>query len=46
MDGKTGAEHLIAQAINDPTLLQALVGAPKPSEPTGTTGSESTGNEG
>jgi type VI secretion system protein ImpB len=34
MDGKTGAEQLIAQAINDPSLLQALVSAPKPSEST------------
>jgi type VI secretion system protein ImpB len=30
MDGKTGAEDLIARALNDPTLLQALVSAPKP----------------
>jgi len=30
MDGKTGAEELIARALNDPTLLQALVSAPKP----------------
>jgi type VI secretion system protein ImpB len=30
MDGKTGAEELIAQAINDPALLQSLVSAPKP----------------
>lgn len=29
MDGKTGAEELIAQAINDPALLQALASAPK-----------------
>jgi type VI secretion system protein ImpB len=34
MDGKTGAEQLIAQAINDSSLLQALVSAPKPSEST------------
>lgn len=33
MDGKTGAEELIARAVNDPTLLQALASAPKPSEP-------------
>lgn len=30
MDGKTGAEELIANAINDPALLQSLVSAPKP----------------
>ena len=29
MDGKTGAEELIANAINDPTLLKSLVAAPK-----------------
>ena len=34
MDGKTGAEQLIAQAINDPTLLQTLAATPKPSEST------------
>jgi type VI secretion system protein ImpB len=30
MDGKTGAEELIAQAISDPALLQSLVSAPNP----------------
>lgn len=30
MDGKSGAEELIAKAINDPALLQSLVSAPKP----------------
>jgi len=29
MDGKSGAEDLIAKIINDPTLLQALASAPK-----------------
>ncbi len=29
MDGKTGAEKLIARALNDPALLQALASAPK-----------------
>jgi len=33
MDGKTGAEELIAQAINDPTLMQALVSAPQAGAP-------------
>ena len=32
MDGKTGAEELIAKALNDPTLMQALSAAPKPEE--------------
>lgn len=30
MDGKTGAEELIAKALKDSTLLQALASAPKP----------------
>jgi type VI secretion system protein ImpB len=30
MDGKTGAEELIADAIKDPALLQSLVAAPNP----------------
>jgi len=30
MDGKTGAEELIAKAINDPALLKSLVAAAKP----------------
>jgi type VI secretion system protein ImpB len=32
MDGKTGAEELIANAISDPALLQSLVAAPKPDD--------------
>lgn len=32
MDGKTGAEELIAKAISDPALLQSLVSAPKPQD--------------
>ena len=32
MDGKTGAEELIANAIKDPSLLQSLVAAPKPDD--------------
>jgi len=32
MDGKTGAEELIAKALNDPTLLQSLASAPKPAD--------------
>jgi len=30
MDGKSGAEELIAKALNDPTLLKSLAAAPKP----------------
>lgn len=33
MDGKTGAEELIAKVLNDPSLLQALASAPKPQSP-------------
>jgi type VI secretion system protein ImpB len=35
MDGRTGAEDLIAQALKDPSLLQALAAAPKPSDSDG-----------
>ncbi|HRD48074.1 MAG: type VI secretion system contractile sheath small subunit [Candidatus Competibacter sp.] len=30
MDGKTGAEELLAKVLADPSLLQALAAAPKP----------------
>ena len=30
MDGKTGAEELIAQVLKDPALLKSLAAAPKP----------------
>jgi type VI secretion system protein ImpB len=30
MDGKTGAEELVAKVLADPALLQALAAAPKP----------------
>ncbi|MBB4128572.1 type VI secretion system contractile sheath small subunit [Xanthomonas sp. GW] len=33
MDGKAGAENLIAQALRDPALLQSLVSAAKPADP-------------
>lgn len=33
MDGKSGAEELIAKVLNDPALLQSLAAAPKPEEP-------------
>lgn len=32
MDGKTGAEDLIAKLLDDPALLQALAATPKPQE--------------
>lgn len=32
MDGKSGAEDLIAKLLQDPTLLQALAAAPKPAD--------------
>jgi type VI secretion system protein ImpB len=32
MDGKTGAEQLIRQLLQDPGLLQAVASAPKPAE--------------
>ena len=32
MDGRTGAEDLIANALRDPALLQALAAAPKPED--------------
>ncbi|HTN74764.1 MAG TPA: type VI secretion system contractile sheath small subunit [Pirellulaceae bacterium] len=33
MDGKTGAEELIARVLQDPALLQSLAAAPKPETP-------------
>jgi type VI secretion system protein ImpB len=33
MDGKTGAENLIAKVLQDPALLASLAGTPKPEEP-------------
>ena len=32
MDGKTGAEDLIAKLLEDPALMQALAAVPKPQE--------------
>ncbi len=32
MDGKTGAEELIAKLLSEPALMQALTAAPKPTE--------------
>lgn len=44
MDGKTGAEELIAKLINDPALLQSLAASAKPADSAGTEVSE--GGEG
>jgi type VI secretion system protein ImpB len=33
MDGKTGAEDLIARLLAEPALMQALASAPKPQQP-------------
>ncbi len=33
MDGKTGAEDLIAKVLQDPSLLKSLTSAPKPEQP-------------
>ena len=35
MDGKSGAEELIAKVLNDPALLQSLAAAPKPQDESG-----------
>jgi type VI secretion system protein ImpB len=32
MDGKSGAEELIAKVLSDPALLQSLASAPKPGD--------------
>ena len=40
MDGKEGAENLIAKALNDPTLLQSLSSAPKPEDESKESGAE------
>jgi type VI secretion system protein ImpB len=36
MDGKAKAEELVAQLLQDPTLMQALAAAPKPAAPDAT----------
>lgn len=40
MDGKSGAEELIAKALKDPTLLQALASSPKPQGEDGASAAE------
>ena len=44
MDGKGGAEDLIAKALNDPALLQSLASAPKPDAGTGAEESDASDN--
>jgi type VI secretion system protein ImpB len=44
MDGKSGAEELIRKALQDPSLLQALVAAPKPGDVAKPAGEEGKGN--
>jgi len=41
MDGKSGAEELIQKVLQDRSLLQALVSAPKPEAETAPAASES-----
>lgn len=45
MDGKTGAEELIAKLINDPALLQSLAASAKPADTAKTSNAEE-GSEG
>jgi len=40
MDGKSGAEELMAKALKDPTLLKALTSAPKPQDSSADAGKE------
>jgi len=42
MDGKSGAEELIAKALNDSALLQSLAAAPKPADTSGAASKEGT----
>jgi type VI secretion system protein ImpB len=35
MDGKTGAEELIARVLKDPALMQSLASNPKPADDAG-----------
>ncbi len=45
MDGKSGAEELIAKVLQDPALLQALASAPKPKGEVAGAADESTKTE-
>jgi type VI secretion system protein ImpB len=40
MDGKTGAEELLARLLADPALMQSLAAAPKPADPAPTDAAE------
>jgi type VI secretion system protein ImpB len=44
MDGKSGAENLIANLLQDPALLQTLTSAPKPAAPQAVAGESSVGS--
>jgi type VI secretion system protein ImpB len=44
MDGKTGAEELIAKVLRDPALLKSLAAAPKPQDPA-SSGAASSGSD-
>jgi type VI secretion system protein ImpB len=44
MDGKSGAEQLIAKALQDKTLLSALTSAPKPEDKPANSGTEEQSN--
>jgi type VI secretion system protein ImpB len=44
MDGKSGAEDLIAKVLQDPSLLQALAAAPKPGDAPGADQTPAEGN--
>ncbi len=46
MDGKGGAEELIANALNDPALLQSLAAAPKPDAEAGAADDNNEAGEG
>jgi type VI secretion system protein ImpB len=46
MDGKSGAEELIAKMLKDPTLLRALSATPKQAEETAGEGSEEAQSDG
>jgi len=43
MDGKTGAEELIAKLVNDPALLKTLAASAKPAEAAGSDAAEGKG---
>lgn len=46
MDGKSGAEKLVAQVLSDKSVLQALASAPKPEDETPAGGAEKEASDG